>query len=419
MFRKIFGRRKKKLNKRDDECTSPRLSASTPSIHEVKDFAIPLSISEGPTTSRSEPPFSFRSNIDEVLPEVDNDPPLEEATATTTGSTLSMVAKPSSFRRQHGPVNHGEFISLKEVVGDYGLPQALIDLDEVKVLAYCEGYSHIYMGKYKERYVVLKVMPIENTKLHVSQCKRALHEIHIAQFLSDVRFNQQKGQGHIVKFVDFFPFYRTNTVVITTEFCRYGSLVLFSLCYRNQLRDSEKMQFAVDFTKGLSYMHTMQIAHRDFKMDNIMLTWSDEKERVVAKVGDFGVSASCLYTTHEASNVSSNRYMSPEIIRDRHHNPIYADLWAWAVSLYALFEGVYPFESHENSVRTGLTSIEYDDPIRMKKVTTFASLLDRYFTYTWHDRPALSATLNSAFFLRFPRQYIRVQNVDEMMKDRG
>ena len=49
----------------------------------------------------------------------------------------------------------------------------------------------------------------------------------------------------------------------------------------------------LDIAEALSYIHQHDLAHRDIKSANILLTWDKELERVRAKIADF-VSANAV-----------------------------------------------------------------------------------------------------------------------------
>lgn len=67
------------------------------------------------------------------------------------------------------------------------------------------------------------------------------------------------------------------------EFCAQGEL--FSLIQRNYLSDSDKLCLFKQVVRGVAYLHENGIAHRDIKLENLLLT--DEGH---VKITDFGVS---------------------------------------------------------------------------------------------------------------------------------
>lgn len=52
----------------------------------------------------------------------------------------------------------------------------------------------------------------------------------------------------------------------------------------NSLNDREILEFMIDVTSGLRYMHSMNIIHRDLKPENLLLKVGK------IKITDFGVS---------------------------------------------------------------------------------------------------------------------------------
>ena len=77
-------------------------------------------------------------------------------------------------------------------------------------------------------------------------------------------------------------YYRDETyTIIIIEYCSGGTL------YDNtQIDDKKKILKRI--LKGLANLHSLGIAHRDIKMDNIMLREKDNPKSVV--IIDFGLS---------------------------------------------------------------------------------------------------------------------------------
>ena len=67
------------------------------------------------------------------------------------------------------------------------------------------------------------------------------------------------------------------------EYCAHGEL--FSLIQRDYLTDADKLCLFKQVVRGVAYLHENGIAHRDIKLENLLLT-----EEGHVKITDFGVS---------------------------------------------------------------------------------------------------------------------------------
>lgn len=54
---------------------------------------------------------------------------------------------------------------------------------------------------------------------------------------------------------------------------------------KNYFRESRLMELFTDIAKGVEYLHSHGITHRDLKPDNLLI---DKDHRI--KIGDFGIS---------------------------------------------------------------------------------------------------------------------------------
>lgn len=127
------------------------------------------------------------------------------------------------------------------------------------------------------------------------------------------------------------------------EYAQRGSL-LDLMAIKNTLTETEAGQYFCQLINALKFCHSKQIAHRDLKLENLLLFWED-----CLKIGDFGFARHFDPSKNISADLSStfcgsNAYISPEILNQRPYNPLSADIWACGVILFAMVFGDLPFD---------------------------------------------------------------------------
>jgi serine/threonine protein kinase len=91
--------------------------------------------------------------------------------------------------------------------------------------------------------------------------------------------------------------------------------------------------------RAVGYMHQKGYAHRDLKLDNILMDTTTKTIKII----DFGFSLKA--SGDEKLNVfcGTPHYMDPDIVRKSPYNGPAADIWACGVILYIIFVGKLPF----------------------------------------------------------------------------
>ena len=94
-----------------------------------------------------------------------------------------------------------------------------------------------------------------------------------------------------------------------------------------------------ELTKALLYMHSMKIAHRDIKLENIILD-----ESLSPKFIDFGFST-CIEADKKIKIFCGTpSYMAPQVIQRKEYRGETADIWALGVLLFVSLTGIFPFK---------------------------------------------------------------------------
>ena len=97
---------------------------------------------------------------------------------------------------------------------------------------------------------------------------------------------------------------------------------------------------------GIEYMHEMGIAHRDLKLENILLNYKKD-----IKIIDFGLSNSYDKNADELlhSSCGSPCYAAPEMIKGIEYRGINTDIWSSGIILYLMLCKSFPFNDKNNS----------------------------------------------------------------------
>ncbi|KAK4715796.1 hypothetical protein R3W88_014134 [Solanum pinnatisectum] len=99
------------------------------------------------------------------------------------------------------------------------------------------------------------------------------------------------------------------------------------------------IQLALDVAKGLSYIHSNKIAHRDVKTENLLL---DKTGRV--KIIDFGISSRGLMV----GTNGTMGYMAPEVLSNRSYDHK-CDVYSFAICLWEMYTCLDPYPEYISS----------------------------------------------------------------------
>lgn len=144
--------------------------------------------------------------------------------------------------------------------------------------------------------------------------------------------------------------------------------------------------------QGVDYLHKTGIAHRDLKLENIII----DKERNI-KIIDFGFATQCTKQDKGRVFCGTPSYMAPEIVNQQEHNYIKADIWALGIILYALLSGKFPFKAQNDKdlyskIRKGVFALPEGITIEAKAMLLNMLQADPNF------RKSANSLLNDSWF---------------------
>ncbi|CDO94505.1 unnamed protein product [Kluyveromyces dobzhanskii CBS 2104] len=213
----------------------------------------------------------------------------------------------------------------------------------------------------------------------------------VALVRNEYRVLERLGKKHpnICAMLDFYQDHKKFVFVL--EYCHNGDLY----DYMKRIKDSgdsrkstskcpyqtsssqtpPKLQFhslMYQLRSALKYCHSLGIAHRDFKPENILVTSSGK-----IKLTDFGLS----YFGEIASDhgIGTEKYLAPETFSHTGaYNTYSADFWSLGISILYIMFGSCPFKSADIDSATKNTNfiVFNDNPEKFVKQYYLPSLLD-------------------------------------------
>ncbi|KAG8928542.1 hypothetical protein FRC02_006785 [Tulasnella sp. 418] len=163
----------------------------------------------------------------------------------------------------------------------------------------------------------------------------------------------------------------------------YGNVINYLEQYPNANRNS----LALDATKGLEYLHSLPVAHGDLKGENVLV--NAERQ---ASLCDFGMSqfldeASIItgYTTTNAKQGGTDRYMSPELLDDLPKTTA-SDMWALGCLLVQILADEIPYR-HITRRQAVISAIVRGDPPSENRPHVISLSQWQYICKCWRIKP--------------------------------
>ena len=141
-------------------------------------------------------------------------------------------------------------------------------------------------------------------------------------------------------------------IVLQPEYCMVMELLengsLYSVLHSKRALDWDlRQRIALDMSRGLAFLHSKKILHRDLKSLNVLL---DGNMR--AKLADFGLSlvrAETKSKTKHNESAGTLQWMAPELLSgEKMRYDASCDIYSLAVTLWELVSRKLPFEEAPN-----------------------------------------------------------------------
>jgi len=161
----------------------------------------------------------------------------------------------------------------------------------------------------------------------------------------EVEILKQLNHKHCIRLIEHFSDDEKQRIYIVCEHVGGGSIQ--NLCERapnKRLPLHQARKLFEQLLDALEYLHSLNIIHRDIKLDNVLLTESGD-----LKLSDFGAAMQLgkQYDGAAKKCCGSPAFQPPELLSNKSPCGFYGpklDIWAAGVVLYMMCIGVFPFE---------------------------------------------------------------------------
>lgn len=229
-------------------------------------------------------------------------------------------------------------------------PKEVWEIDPLKLriqyLVAQGTYGTVYRGVYDDQDVAVKLLDWGEDGMATTTETAALR----ASFKQEVSVWQKLDHPNVTKFIGASmgtsqltipsknPSEGNSTLppracCVVVEFLPGGTLknFLFKNCTK-KLPLKIVVQLALDLSRGLSYLHSKKIVHRDVKAENMLL---DSQRRL--KIADFGVARVEAQNPREMTGETGTLgYMAPEVLDGKPYNRK-CDVYSFAICLWEIY----------------------------------------------------------------------------------
>lgn len=147
---------------------------------------------------------------------------------------------------------------------------------------------------------------------------------------------------HLVKYVDVVEDERNLGIVM--EYIPGGELFQY-VSDRQRLSERETRIVMMQLIEAVEYLHSMNIVHRDLKLENIIV--DARHSSLFVKLIDFGLAREFKEPSLR-TRCGSEEYAAPEIIKGDAYDGRKSDIWSLGIILYACLFGTLPFNPDPN-----------------------------------------------------------------------
>ena len=142
-----------------------------------------------------------------------------------------------------------------------------------------------------------------------------------------------------------------------------------------------------DIARGMQFLHSRQIVHRDLKSLNVLLDANDK-----AKICDFGFSRHASDATFMQQSIGTPHWMAPEVLQRNAHYTSKIDVYAFGILTWEVATGHVPYAGMDSQ---SIVQQVLSNDIRPPLPTDLNPQMRDLITMCWERDPALRPTFDT------------------------
>ncbi|KAG7192308.1 uncharacterized protein KQ657_002027 [Scheffersomyces spartinae] len=216
----------------------------------------------------------------------------------------------------------------------------------------------------------------------------------------EVYYHRQLKHKHIVKLYEVIK--TESHLWLVLEYCE-GNELFYYIYEQRRVEYKKCQELFFQIMLAIKYVHSLNLAHRDLKLENILLADTD---KTIVKLTDFGfVREFNPYSRQFLSTVcGTTAYMAPEVLQNIKYLGFQIDIWALGVILYTMLYGRMPFDE-DDDLRTKYKILNEEPPYYDTIPRETIALIQRMLSKDPANRPNLNEILNSPFLIDYNNKH--------------
>lgn len=217
----------------------------------------------------------------------------------------------------------------------------------------------------------------------------------------EVRLCTEISHPCLVNVVEVIRLKRVTIIVM--ELCKEGDLVTRMETDIDDVLDRGCVIFR-QVCLAVQYLHERGLAHRDLKLENILLVNDTE-----VKLCDYGLMCEPGNGGMSITRCGTVAYMAPEVMQGRRYCPKKADVWSLGILFHTMMTQSLPYESDvdEDIVKEALSGGLYFDNM----TPDLASVMMRLCCSDPEERATIDEVLEMPLF-KYPVDYREKMSVE-------